>query len=393
MSPVSLIPILPILLIALGTMNLINSLVRINPPTGRYRSIDGLRGYLAFFVFLHHAVIWYFFLKVHQWSFPPSQLYSHLGPTSVALFFMITSFLFFSKLIESKGGHIDWFKLYVSRFLRILPLYFFAVLVLFILVGFLSDWKLNEPIINVGLESLQWFTFIEANINGISGTNLIVAGVVWSLAFEWMFYFSLPFWGLLLFRIMASVNIMLFAGILLLVFIGIIYEFYPYAALRRMSPFLGGMVAALLARNSKVQRIASEKYVSFLIILLLLITILFFPSVYSPIPYICVCLVFIAIACGNTLFGILSHHTSRLLGQISYSLYMLHGILLFITFKFVLGFEYAAAQSPMEYWIIIAFCSIILIIICSFTYYYIERPCINAGAAITERMKNYFKDA
>ena len=126
MSPVSLIPIFPILTITLITLSFINKRVKISPQTGRFKSIDGLRGYLAFFVFIHHSAIWYFLLREHQWGLPPSRVYSHFGPTSVSLFFMITSFLFFSKLIEAKGKNIDWLKLYTSRFLRIFPLYIFS---------------------------------------------------------------------------------------------------------------------------------------------------------------------------------------------------------------------------------------------------------------------------
>ena len=38
---------------------------RLAPPDaqGLFVAIDGLRGYLAFCVFLHHAVIWFFTLK------------------------------------------------------------------------------------------------------------------------------------------------------------------------------------------------------------------------------------------------------------------------------------------------------------------------------------------
>lgn len=35
---------------------------KFGPPDeqGRFLAIDGLRGYLAFCVFLHHSMIWYF---------------------------------------------------------------------------------------------------------------------------------------------------------------------------------------------------------------------------------------------------------------------------------------------------------------------------------------------
>ena len=115
MSPVSLLPILPIILVALATMKLTGSALGIRPAEGRFASIDGLRGYMAFFVFLHHSCIWYFATHGYGWRPPPSNVYSQFGSTSVAVFFMITSFLFFSRLLQARGGVLDWLKLYVSR--------------------------------------------------------------------------------------------------------------------------------------------------------------------------------------------------------------------------------------------------------------------------------------
>lgn len=156
----------------------------ITPLEGRYKSIDGLHGYLAFFVFLHHSVIWYYFLHGRGWTFPPSRVFSHFGPTSVSLFFMITAFLFFSKLFAAKQQGIDWLKLYVSRCMRILPLYCFLLLLLLVMVGILSDWRLKEPLSALLLHIGGWLLIMEPAINGIDGTRFIIAGVVWSLAFE-----------------------------------------------------------------------------------------------------------------------------------------------------------------------------------------------------------------
>src|ERR1700737_3166682 len=117
MGPERIYPVLPIILIALFTLKLVSKIIKITPLAVRNKSIDGLRGYLAFFVFLHHSTMWYFYLRTNNWANPPSNLYRHFGGTSVDIFFMITSFLFFSKLIEAKEGYIDWLKLYISRIL------------------------------------------------------------------------------------------------------------------------------------------------------------------------------------------------------------------------------------------------------------------------------------
>ncbi|MBY9589867.1 acyltransferase family protein [Pseudomonas aeruginosa] len=102
MSPLSIIPALVCVALALLTCGIIRYLKPIPLPLSRFSTIDGLRGYLAFFVFLHHAAIWYYFLRSGAWQVPPSNLYTHFGQTSVSLFFMITGFLFTHKLLQSK---------------------------------------------------------------------------------------------------------------------------------------------------------------------------------------------------------------------------------------------------------------------------------------------------
>ena len=391
MSSVSPLPIIPILLLALVVMRITGPWVGIPIPKGRYASIDGFRGYLAFFVFFHHSSIWYFFLRFHQWGFPPSRLFSHFGPTSVAFFFMITAFLFFSKLLDARNETTNWVKLYTSRVFRILPLYLAAVFVLFLIVSILSGYALRESPIDIILQLFKWFAFIEPDINGIGGTRFIVAGVVWSLAFEWLFYSSLAFLALFL-NIKTPVTTLAFAGVFLFLFAIVIHQYYPYLIFERLSPFLGGIAAAFAARNQKLRKLAASGGASILIFLLLAAVVLQFQSIYEILPLVCASVAFTGIACGNTLFGILSHKSSRFLGQVSYSIYLLHGILLFVTFRFILGFRIAGALSPGLHWGVIAICAIFLVILCSFTYYYIELPFINAAPRAASRMEIFLND-
>jgi peptidoglycan/LPS O-acetylase OafA/YrhL len=192
----------------------------------RFSSIDGLRGYLALAVFFHHACIWYFFLRTGQWQVPPSNLYTNFGQTGVAFFFMITGFLFYSKLINTKTKSIDWLRLFVSRVLRLTPLYLFAMASMLTIVAILSNFTLYRPSLNILLSVCRWLTFTITggpDINGVVGTGGIVAGVTWSLPYEWAFYFLLP---LLAFLIGHKVNWKLIVGctlpILLYLFIRLV---------------------------------------------------------------------------------------------------------------------------------------------------------------------------
>jgi peptidoglycan/LPS O-acetylase OafA/YrhL len=387
MSPFSLIPVLPIIFLALATVSLVSKAVPIRVPEGHYGRIDGMRGYLAFFVFLHHSSIWYFRLKLHNWGLPPSNVYSHFGPTSVAFFFMITAFLFFGKLLQARTQGMDWMRLYIGRAFRILPLYWAGTLVVFLNVLIVSEFRLFVSVWNIGVELVGWLVFMSPDINGVGGTWLIIAGIMGSLSFEWLFYFSLPLIARMYPKLKAPVGLLVGATISLLFFIYVIIRYNPHLAILRILWFTGGIISALLVHNAPLKRLAATKECGVVIIALLVIAVDFFPTIDSLIPLICVTIVFIAIACGNTLFGILSSRISRTLGQISYSIFVLHGLLLFITFQFLVEPVVARKISPVEYWGIIGVVAVVLVCLSVLSYRYIELPMIKAAPAVSAKIE------
>lgn len=346
----------------------------------RYASLDGLRGYLAFFVFLHHSSVWYGYLRSDQWKVPPSSLYAHFGQSSVAFFFMITGFLFFSKLIDGRAREIDWGRLFVSRFLRLVPLYLFVMLVMFSLVVVVSRGVLNESLDELAKNGLRWlaFTILGApDLNGVPHTSSIVAGVTWSLPYEWFFYFSLPLLALsigvraplpyVLLSILATVGLILWGpGINNLLF------------------FAGGMTASVAVRSDSIRRFAESRLASILCLGILVATVATFPSARGVIPLVMLSAVFVLIACGNTLFGVLTHPASRTLGEMAYSIYLLHGILLFAVFRLFIGTAEAASYSPIEHWAVAACITPVLILTSFVTFKLIENPAMQQTRAVSQ---------
>jgi peptidoglycan/LPS O-acetylase OafA/YrhL len=390
MELISTLFVIPIIILVLGCISIVAPIVGIEAPNHRYSSIDGLRGFLAMLVFLHHSSSWYYFARLHQWSIIPSGLFNHFGSTSVAMFFMITAFLFFSKLIEVNGRSFDWLKLYVSRVVRIVPLYVLAVLALFLIVGFVTHFTRRESIGSLMLELGKWLLIMETDVNRMAGTKFIICGVQWSLAYEWLFYCSLAIIGRAFFRLKPNFITILLTGLFLGVFGLIIFNYYHASVWWRMCPFISGLAAAFIARNRRARQFFSDRWVSPILLLLLAFALFNYPDIFSPVPLCCVTLIFIGIACGNDLLGILTWKPCRQLGQISYSIYLLHGLMLFITFYFVLGFGQAAQLSMVWHWLIISICSILVVIVCAFTYYYIERPGTESAGTVTKRIRQLF---
>ncbi len=205
---------------ALATCEFLRRLGSARLPASRFVTIDGLRGYLAFFVFLHHSSIWYYYLKDGLWQLPPSRLYAHFGQTSVALFFMVTGFLFAHKLLHSRGTPIRWLDVYASRIARLLPAYLLAMALLFLLVFTATGFSLREAPSALLGKVLDWLLFSipsKPDMNGFIGTFRIVAGVTWTLPYEWLFYFCLPFLGVLLGNRPSPVAMAIMAGMIWLV--------------------------------------------------------------------------------------------------------------------------------------------------------------------------------
>src|SRR3979490_3443378 len=76
----------------------------------RTETLDGLRGFLALSVFIHHFVITHRYLQSGIWDYPPSAFYTLLGQVGFGVFFMITGFLFWGKLLDARGRP-DWWPL------------------------------------------------------------------------------------------------------------------------------------------------------------------------------------------------------------------------------------------------------------------------------------------
>jgi peptidoglycan/LPS O-acetylase OafA/YrhL len=388
LDPTSPLPALAALLAAFGTAHLLSGKAAPADPA-RYGTIDGLRGYLAFFVFLHHSCIWYAWTHEGTWAvLPPSQLYLHFGQSGVALFFMITGFLFFTKLLDarSKGKGPDWLRLYVSRFLRLFPLYFLAMGVLFAIVAALSHAHLGEPPYRLLRHALQWLSFTvggNPDINGIPDTYLITAGVTWSLVYEWYFYLALPLVALAL-GLRAPLAFLALGTIATVAFVFRPTDWHYLVA------FGGGIAAALLAPSPRFRRLATGPLASLVAMACVATAVAFFPKAYWVVPTLLLSVAFALIAGGNTLFGLLLTRASHTLGDMAYGLYLLHGLVLYTLFTFVIGRDTAKGFSPLTHWLVIVALAPLLVLLCHATYRLVEKPSLERTNAVTAWLRALF---
>lgn len=333
--------------------------------SGRYETIDGLRGYLALGVFFLHAVLHFQWNETGNWGTQPTGVYSATAHVAVALFFMITGFLFWAKVLRS-GPRMDWKALYVSRIRRLAPLYLFSVALVLGIVAVRTDFQLNVSLRRFAVELMSWLTFSltePLDINGMKGTERINAGVLWTLAYEWKFYLGLPL--LALFARGWKFLIVIFSFLT-------IYLFVPSERIT-FNFMLGMLVAHLTERGDRrgALRSRSATVVALACGLALLLPLGNWRVWLEP-PLLFT--LFMIIAHGNGLFGLLTQPAAKYLGTVSYSIYLLHGIFLYVALQLLDRFTPVSHMNAAEYWLAITGIGTAIVIGCGLSYRFIEYP-------------------
>ncbi|WP_325197302.1 acyltransferase [Kingella oralis] len=337
--------------------------------THRDSPLDGLRGVLATFVFAHHFYLMYRWNTEGQWSvadnFGLHWMYfaQNLGAIPVSLFFMITGFLFLNKL---KQKEINWKNLYIARIRRIMPLYLLSLL--FVVYASFKAVGVENVAFWDGADWLfHWATFRYQPLNGFI-SFVSNAGVQWTLLYEWGFYFSLPFIHTAMHQLPASNKkqwgVMALCGAL---FVWIITQtdthHYWQFVLSAAAVSLSDVLLPFIRRYKKWLNVALP--------LLLLATAFLFPP-YTPINRILVALLFLLLAGGYDFGGILRHHGMKMLGDMSYSIYLTHGVVLYSVFVLGGWFNFQA-HGLLVYIATFPLIFVLVLLLSCTTYFGVER--------------------
>jgi peptidoglycan/LPS O-acetylase OafA/YrhL len=156
---------------------------------GHIPALDGIRGLAIVMVMVSHFLF--------RNLFPSDVSYNLLqsGWLGVDLFFVLSGFLItgiLSDTRERKDGY--WLSFVRRRALRIMPLYYFSVIVTYLTIVFVEKTpdRLN------GYDSFAWFFTFTPNIamalkgNWLSHSNIFSLNHLWSVAIEEQFYLVWP---------------------------------------------------------------------------------------------------------------------------------------------------------------------------------------------------------
>jgi len=349
-------------------------------PGARYSAIDGLRGFSALSVFVFHLVLTHRYIETGIWDVPGSRFYALLGPVGVSLFFMITGFLFWGKMLRAKGQP-RWRELYIGRLFRIGPMYLFVVLVMLYIVFTRTGFQLHESADVVAGSVFQWLALgaidTQPDVNGYRASH-VLAGVTWTIWYEWAFYASLVATAVFA---RGRAHLIFVLGALALCLAGKVFlrvDAMGFAVL-----FLCGMaVASLLHENVKPRM--SHNLSSTIALACLVIVFATSSSGYGTLTAMLLTLFFYLVCSGTSVFGLLTMTPARRLGNISYSLYLMQGLVLTLVFA-IDPVRSLAMASPQAYWAIGVVCACVLLLGAALGYALIERPGIALGKRLIGR--------
>jgi len=349
-------------------------------PGARYSTIDGLRGFLALAVFVFHLLVTHRFIETGIWDVPDSRFYALLGSVGVSLFFMITGFLFWEKMLRAKGRP-RWRELYIGRLFRIGPMYLFVVLVMLYIVFTRTGFQLHESADVVAKSVLQWLALgmidTQPDVNGYRASH-VLAGVTWTIWYEWAFYASLMATAVFargrahLIFVIAALAVCLGGKLLLRV------DAMGIAVL-----FLSGMAVASLLHENIRPRI-SNNVSSTIALASMGVVFLTSDTGYGTLSAMLLALFFYFVCSGTSVFGLLTTMPARRLGNMSYSLYLMQGLVLTLVFAIAPVRNFAMA-SPQGYWAVGIACACVLLLGAALGYACIERPGIALGKRLMRR--------
>ncbi len=328
----------------------------------RFECLDGLRGFLALAVFGAHAINMYTLLALGTWTADLAPFHARAAYAGVSLFFAITGFLFWLRVLRS-GGSLEPRVLYLSRLRRLVPMYAMSVAMALLVVLMASGFVLRESPFALLRELRPWFSFgfmRTGEINGVQDAHAINA-VYWTLAYEWMFYVALPFlalmsrgrWSLLLFGAVA--------------FFG------------TQSPivlnFLGGAIAAEIVHRRSLQGRLGSRWLAPLPLAAL--AAYFWAGLPETMQPALLFVFFLFVVHGYSVFGLLRTRPAKLLGMVSYSIYLSHCIVLYVMAHAVDRIVPIGNVAPLFYWALAALAAVATVLLSAWTFRVVEYPFIN----------------
>ncbi|HET7107283.1 MAG TPA: acyltransferase [Candidatus Acidoferrum sp.] len=286
--------------------------------------LDAVRGIAILIVLVHN---------LHGFSSLPLSLISNYGWMGVDLFFVLSGFLITGILLDSKSSENYFRNFYARRCLRIWPLYYSVLMVMFVILPLVRPQDTTE----LFQRASPWWSYPFFLQNFLVSAPALAAGplgVSWSLAVEELFYLVWPFFV----RFLSKERLMFLAWAVLLASPGLRLYFLSQHWIIYSNPFcrldgmMAGAVLAMLVRKADFapgRRLRLAWVLCLTGVPLAIVTVGYglMWLAFSMAVMASAALVYLALFESNRWFrAILATRFLMFTGTISYGLYMLHKI-------------------------------------------------------------------
>jgi peptidoglycan/LPS O-acetylase OafA/YrhL len=361
-------------------------------------ALDGIRGVAILAVLLHHCR---FLLNP---AFPAEHALVklfELGWCGVVLFFVLSGFLITGILVDSRNSPNYFSTFYARRFLRIFPLYYGALALTFLGSRLLHAWlAMPDPLAHV---NPWWYLGYIQNFRPTPSLMDPYLGPMWSLAVEEQFYLVWPMLVLLLNRrALTAICAVLIPASFLIRFdysgpngaLDIFVNTFTPASLDALA---AGALMAIAVRNAAWRRWMGHLARPLILACTAWFCILawragslfeYAPSIQSwgitALVLMFAAVTFLAATAGHGMIsGFLRLSGLRFVGKISYSLYVLHPLVMALVIP-ALG----AMSAPAALDLALNAEKIVLVLmaaiaVASASWFYFEKPILG--------LKRYFR--
>lgn len=353
-------------------------------------SLDGVRGIAIIGIMLYH----FFEMPYGAWF-------------AMDLFFVLSGFLITGILLDTKTDKQYYKNFIIRRGLRILPLYYGALIVFFILVPLVVNKSRLAPFSVYYNNQVYFWVYLQNWILLLKEPALIGKGRIflhlWSLAIEEQFYIVWPI-VILLFNTKNLVKIIV-ALILLSAALNCYYFFsghswqYTYfSTLCRLDSLcIGALIAVAVRNNFIIQKI--EKIIPYIFktLFVVLVAAIFWGRPKAPADQFLEpvsTLLFSIFFASMILYGFSNHKNNyvkrilelkvlRFFGKYSYSMYIFHVPILVLLRPVLFKFLQKNIPHTIAYVTDNLICLLLVIAVSQLTWYLIEKPSL--------KLKRFFK--
>lgn len=313
-----------------------------------FPNLHGCRFVAAFLVLVVHIEQFKSHFHINN-LFDENGILSVIAKLAVVFFFVLSGFLITYRLLDEKmtTGGIDTRRFLRNRILRIWPLYYLVFLSALFLLPHITLFEIPEIQNNYNVNktyALSFYIFLLPNLNNLLIGHISYASHLWSIGIEEQFYLLI----ILLFRSKKTIQL-LFIFLLAHSFFGLLIDIdglpkkIDFAIIKNFwfhfniqCCLIGATFAYLTyTKPSFKNYIVKDKmfFISLLSIIILLLIVGKLPIFHYEVFAILFAILIVNFAFNTTLSIVLESSLLIKLGKASYSMYMLHPIIIISVIK------------------------------------------------------------